>query len=137
MAFDQINQSIDQMGGTWVKLLAAGDTLTGELIDMEMRDRTDPEGMPVYKRGTQTPRRIIRVTFRDADGETRLFDANESAQRALADAKKKSGPYAPGGRISIKITAEGGSMEQATYAAKWEPAAPMADINEAFGEEPF
>lgn len=127
MSFDDFNDLMSQpRGGRWVKLTEPGDKLTGELISIEMLNRTDPEGNVVIGKKSRKPRRIARIRIQtddtgDDDG-VRIFDANESAQDALRDCIVKDGRLEPGGTLAIAIAAPAkDKWSQATYLAKFKP----------------
>ena len=57
MSFDELNNMLTApRGGRWVKLRETGDKIAGELIDVEMINRTDPSGEVVLgkKSGNST-----------------------------------------------------------------------------------
>ena len=127
MTFDDINDELSApRGGRWVKLADKGDKVTGELLSIEMLNRTDPEGNLVLGKKSGKPRRIARVRIQtddtsDDDG-VRIFDANEAAQEALRDCIAKDGRLQPGGTITIAVTAAPrDKWSQATYGARFKP----------------
>lgn len=130
---DALNEAVAARGGRYLKLRSTDDpAVDGEILAFEERDRTDPDGNVVTSRKSGQARRewlfTISTDLRE-DGEddgVRKFAANESAQRAIADAIKKSGQKAAiGGRLQVAVSQNPeDSYSQATYAAKYTPAAP-------------
>lgn len=128
MSFDELNALLaTPRGGRWVKLRDAGDKIVGELLDVEMINRTDPSGEIVLGKKSGKPRRVARIRIQidpespDDDG-VRIFDANESAQTALQECVRRDGALAAGGTIAIAVTeSPKDSYSQATYAAKFKP----------------
>ena len=127
MSFDDFNDLMSQpRGGRWVKLSEPGDKLIGELVSIEMLNRTDPEGNVVLGKKSGKPRRIARIRIQtddtDDDDGVRIFDANESAQDALRDCIAKDGRLEPGGTLAIAVAAAPkDKWSQATYTAKFKP----------------
>lgn len=128
---DDLNNAIATMGGNWVKLnKIEHGTVDGEIVAFERRDKTF-EGAIVMKKGTQTPRIEWVFTLKVADLDPDIADddglrklsLNESGQRAIAAAVKIAGkPAEIGGRVKIKVTADGKtSTDQAEYKAVYEP----------------
>lgn len=142
MSLDQLNQDAASTGGAWLKLRNKADgVIDATVIAYEKRERRDPEGDVVYKKGTTNPRYVWTFTLRldesspliegpDDDG-LRKFDANESAQRAIGDAIKASPkPAAEGDRLTIKVKTDPETdFSQAEYVAKWVPGAPVLDVD--------
>lgn len=132
MSFDDFNDLMSQpRGGRWIKLAEVGDKLTGELISIEMVNRTDPEGNLVLGKKSGKPRRIARIriqtTDTDDDDGIRIFDANESAQDALRDCINRDGRLEPGGTLAIAVSAAPrDKWSQATYTAKFKAGKPKA-----------
>lgn len=134
MSFDELNNMLTApRGGRWVKLRDTGDKITGELIDVEMINRTDPSGEVVLGKKSGKPRRVARIRIQTADHNDpdddgiRIFDANESAQTALAECVARDGKLAAGGTIAIAVVgAPRDAYSQATYAAKFKPGKPAA-----------
>src|SRR5690606_33717812 len=100
MALDELAEAAASLGGKWVKLQKKADgAIEGKVVAFEKRNRTDPDGNVVYKRGTQTPRIEWLFTLEvdpelregpDDDGIRKLA-ANESMQWAIAAAIKEAG----------------------------------------------
>ena len=143
MSLDQINEELAKpRGGKWAKLLNPGDRVVGILIDGEKVNRTDPEGNVVVGKKSGEPRKVFRLwlqTDERADGDddgVRIFDANESAQRALAEIQ----PLQPGWQLALAVTAAAPSkFEQCTYKAQQKKvvevaAAPTASAEDIFGD---
>ena len=143
MSLDQLNQDAASLGGSWLKLRNKADgTIEGTVVSYEKRERRTPEGDVVFKKGTTTPRYVWTFTLQLDDGDARLegpdddglrkFDANESAQRAIATAIKASGkPAAEGDRLKIAVKDDPESdFSQPEYQAKWTPGAPPLAIDE-------
>src|SRR5690606_10563368 len=64
MALDELAEAAASLGGKWVKLHTKADgAIEGKVVAFEKRNRTDPEGNVVFKRGTQTPRIEWRFTL--------------------------------------------------------------------------
>lgn len=128
-------------GGAWVKLRNKDDgTIEGVLVDIEERDRTNPKGEIVRKKGTDKARKewvlTIETDLRDADiaddDGVRKVAANESMQRAIGKAIKESGSKEYGGRIKIGVKEDpADDYAQAEYQAKYSPPAPTIDIDES------
>lgn len=134
MSFDEFNAMLSApRGGRWVKLRDTGDKITGTLLDVEMINRTTPDGEVVLGKKSGKPRRVARIRIQtdqtdgpDDDG-IRIFDANEAAQSALADCVQRDGQLAAGGTIAIAVThPPRDAYSQATYAAKFKPGKPVA-----------
>ncbi len=127
---DQLNEDAQRSGGQWVKLHATGDTISGVLLDAEKRGKTF-EGAPVLSRKSGEQRIEYVLTIQtderdpniDDDDGVRKVSANESMQRAVFDAIKKSGGKAtPGCRIAIQVAeAAASTTEQARYTAAIKP----------------
>lgn len=128
-------------GGRWVKkddFSKKGDTISGVLREIEIRDRTDPEGNVVLGRKSGKARRIYRVTFEvpvteregAEDDGIRIWDANEAGQTAIRDAYKAAGTKELiGGKFSARVSADAASSyEQATYQAKFEAAPKVVEL---------
>lgn len=141
---DALNNAVASRGGRWLKLRNTEDPpIDGEIVAFEERDRTDPEGNVVYSRKDKArPRKVWTFTLRtelhddDDDDGLRKIDLNESGQRAVADAIKKSGQKAAvGGRLQVAVTVDAeDSFSQATYAAKYTPpTATGVDADDIFG----
>lgn len=134
MSIDNLNNEVARMGGTWVKLRTTADApVEGEILDFVERDRTDPEGNTVYKRGTQTPRVewvfTLQTDQRDPgnaeDDGIRKVPCNESMQRAIKVAIRESGGSAAiGGTLKIGVKSDPESdYSQAEYQARYTPPA--------------
>lgn len=124
MPIDDFNTWIDQpRGGRWIKLTNPGDILKGELVDIDLINRTTPDGEIVLGKKSGKPRKVARVTVRvtpeDADDDgIRIFDANEAAQAAL----RTAGRLEQGGTIAITIDqAAPDKFSQATYRCQFKP----------------
>lgn len=117
-------------GGQWVKLKATTDApVEGTIVSVEKRDRTDPQGNVVFKKGTQTPRVEYVFTLQtglsdgaDDDG-IRKLPANESMTRAIEEAERKAGvPMREGGTLKVGVKADpADQFSQAEYVAKYTP----------------
>jgi hypothetical protein len=134
MAFDKFKELADARGGKWVKLTDVGDSLVGELIDIDVREKRDMDGNVVLSKKSGQPRSEYKVTFRlaadqrlDADDDgIRHFAANESAQRAIDEAYKQCGKGTDldGARIAIQLVeAPADKFSQAGYTAQIKPKA--------------
>lgn len=151
MSLDELNTAVASTGGGWFTLhKKEHGTLEGTVISFEKRDRTNPKGDIVYKNGTQNPRKVWTFTLKldetspliegpDDDG-LRKFDANESAQMAIARAIREAKVTAKeGDRLKIKVKEEAaeGDYKQAEYVAVWTAgAAPLAiDTPDDEGED--
>lgn len=137
MSLDELNNAVASVGGSWVKLQKVGDTIEGEIVAFEKRNRTDPQGNVVMKRGTDTPRIEWLFTLKvddlegpDDDG-LRKLPANESMQRAIATAIKEAGVQAEvGGRLKVGVKADPpDTYSQAEYQARYTAPAAKVDIN--------
>jgi hypothetical protein len=122
-------------GGRFVKLRLTGDTpVEGTILSVERRDRTDPQGNVVMKKGTSTPRTVwwFRLQTAERDGAeddgVRILEANESMTRAVRDAEKASGSVlAVGGTIKVGVKADpADDFSQATYIARYTPPSALA-----------
>lgn len=118
MAINDFNDWADTpRGGRWVKLVNPGDILKGELVDIDLINRTTPDGEVVLGKKSGKPRKVARVTVRvqpedDTDDGIRIFDANEAAQTAL----RSVGRLEAGGIIAIAIDQPAADkFSQATY----------------------
>ena len=141
MALDELAEAAASLGGSWVKLQKKADgAIEGKVVAFEKRNRTDPEGNVVYKRGTQTPRIEWRFTLEvdpelregpDDDGIRKLA-ANESMQWAIAAAIKEAGGTPNiGDRLKVGVREDPkDSFSQATYQARWTKAAPAIDLSD-------
>lgn len=141
MSIDALNDDIARGGGSWVKLRTKEDPpVEGVILAAEKRDRTDPEGNVVYKRGTQTPRTewvfTLQTEQRDGDEDdgVRKVPCNEGAQIAVREAVKAGGgTLAIGGTLKIGVKEDPeDSYKQATYIARYTP--PVATV-EAFSDD--
>lgn len=141
MAFDEINKSINSVGGRWLKLFEkAHGVLEYVVLDAEVKDRTDTDGNVVLSKKTGKVRKVWVITFQtdlrdpedpEDDGK-RKFSANESCQFAITDAVKESGkPFATGGTLKLGVLKDASGTAQAEYQARWTPADPAASVNEA------
>ena len=131
-----------QTGGRGVKLRATTDApVEGTILSVEKRDRTDPQGNVVYKKGTQTPRveYVFTLQTGESDGAEddgiRKVSANESMARAIATAERDSGQSIEvGGLLKVGVKADpADSYSQAEYVARYTPPAPpspAADLDE-------
>jgi hypothetical protein len=96
MTFDNIIDTAYRSGGRWLKLTEVGDKITGDLLDIEEREKRDLDGNIVLGKKSGTPRTEWVVTIQtddvnvDDDG-VRKFSANESAQKAIKEAIKRAG----------------------------------------------
>lgn len=129
-------------GGRWVKLKATTDApVEGTILAVELRDRTDPQGNVVYKKGTQTPRKEFVFTLQtgESDGQdddgVRKFSANESMAGAIRQAENASGQKLEvGGLLKVGVKADPvDQWSQATYVARYTPpapASPVADLDD-------
>lgn len=155
---DTINDKIASTGGSWVKLKSKADgTVEGEILDVEERERTDPEGNVVLSRKTGKPRIEWVVTLRvpetdrdpsnpDDDG-TRKLALNESGRFAFTDAVKAAGTKVEvGGTLKFGVKEDRESeYKQPTYQARYTPPAKQVDpaVNQAVAaaadddDEPF
>ena len=131
MAINDFNTWIDTpRGGRWVKLTNPGDKLVGELVDIDLINRTTPDGEVVLGKKSGKPRKVARVTLRvnpedDTDDGIRIFDANENAQNAL----RAVGRLEAGGTLAIAIDqAAADKFSQATYRCQFKPAAPVINL---------
>ena len=106
----------------------------------ETRPRTDMDGNPVLKRGTDVPRIEWLLTLSvplaeregpDDDG-TRKLPCNESMQAAISQAIKACGePAKEGDLLKIAVSEDpADKMRQAQYIARWTPGKPVIDISE-------
>lgn len=132
MGIADFNSYAANAGGKWVSLKEHGDRIVGELIDTEERTKTW-EGKPVLSQKSGKPRTEIIVTIKvddrtdDEDDGIRKVAANESMQRALIAAAKKT-PFVAGGKLAIECTAPAPtSTSQATYGAAFK--APAKDLS--------
>jgi len=142
LTLDQLNQDIATTGGRYMKCFTKEHgNIEGTVVEYEKRDRTDPDGNVVFKKGSTTARKVWTFTIQlddtdpnregpDDDG-LRKFDANESMQRAISDAIKEAGaPAKAGDRIKVGVKTEApDKFSQAEYQAKWTPGAPALDID--------
>lgn len=140
MSLDTLNDAVNSMGGSWYKLFDKDEhqPIEGEILDFTERDRTDPDGNVVFKKGTSNPRKEwvfvlktdLRDPERDDDDGTRNVSFNESAQRAIAKAIKESGAKATvGGRLKVGVKANApDKFSQAEYQAKYTPGAKTIDV---------
>jgi len=145
MAFEKFKETAEARGGKWTKLTDVGDTLVGELIDIEIRERRDMDGIVVLGKKSGQPRIEYKVIYRipldhredsDDDG-VRNFAANESAQRAIDEAYKACGKGADlaGAKIAIQlIEPAADKFSQAGYTAQIKPQAkkPAAALDDLF-----
>ncbi len=127
---DTLNDAADAAGAGWIKLHnKEHGTIDGEVLDFEIRDRRTPDGDVVLSRKTGNPRKVWTFTLKiEGDEEPKRWDANESAQRAIAKALKDCGKKAAkGDRLKVRVTADpADSYSQADYEAVWTPvAAPL------------
>lgn len=124
-------------GGRWIKLKTTTDVpVEGTVLAVEKRDKTDPQGNVVYKKGTQTPR--IEYVFTLQTGENdgadddgiRKFSANESMAAAIRAAETAAGAkLAEGGLLKVGVKADPvDQWSQATYVARYTPPAPAAAV---------
>lgn len=132
MSMDALNEAVASVGGSWVKLRNSDDPpIEGTIVSFEKRDRTDPNGDVVYKRGTQTPRTewvfTLQTGIRDSDEDdgVRKLPCNESMQRAISEAIKASGrPAEEGGTLKVGVASDPeDSFSQAEYKARYTPPA--------------
>ena len=141
MALDELEKAAASLGGKWVKLHTKADgAIEGKVVAFEKRNRTDPEGNVVFKRGTQTPRIewrfILEVDPELREGPNddgiRKLAANESMQWAIAAAIKEAGGTPNiGDRLKVGVREDPkDSFSQATYQARWTKAAPAIEISD-------
>ena len=129
MGIDDYNNEAATIGGEWVKLRNTDDpSVEGKLVDAFKRDRTDPDGNVVYKRGTDRPRVEWVFVLEQADGEVLKVPANEGMQIAVRAALDGQ-PLTEGGTLKIGVKADPvDQFSQAEYQARWTaPAAVIAD----------
>lgn len=140
MSIDALNEAVASSGGTWVKLRTISDgVIAGKILDFEKRDRTDPDGNVVYKKGTQTPRTewvfTLEVDQSERDGTeddgVRKLPCNESMQRAISEAIKAAGkPAEVGGTLKVKVAADPeDTFSQADYKAEYSPPAKVIPVD--------
>lgn len=140
MSLDTLNDAVNSMGGSWYKLFDKDEhpAIEGQILDFTERDRTDPDGNVVFKKGTTTPRKewvfTLQTELRDADNAEddgiRKLSLNESAQRAVAKAIKDSGQKAAVGgtlKLGVKTNAPD-KFSQAEYQAKYTPGVAVIDV---------
>jgi hypothetical protein len=132
MGLNDFNEMAANSGGKWIKLRELDATVAGELIDTEEREKTY-KGKVVLSSKTNKPRREIVVTLKvddrtdDEDDGIRKIAADESMQRALIAAAKKT-PFVAGGRLAIKcVRAPESETDQAGYDAAFAP--PKKDLS--------
>lgn len=139
MSMDALNEAVASVGGSWVKLRNSDDPpIEGTIVSFEKRNRTDPQGDVVYKRGTQTPRIewvfTLQTDLRDGDEDDgiRKLPCNESMQRAISEAIKASGrPAEEGGTLKVGVASDPeDSFSQAEYRAKYTPPAKTIDTDD-------
>ena len=141
MDLNELNRAASTSGGKWVKLRTKEDgSFQGTLVAFESRAKTDMEGNPVLKRGTDVPRTEWLLTLSvplaeregpDDDG-TRKLPCNESMQAAISQAIKACGePAKEGDLLKIAVSEDpADKMRQAQYIARWTPGKPVIDISE-------
>ena len=131
MAIDDYNNEAATAGGTWAKLRTTDDPpVEGVLRDAFKRDRTDPDGNVVYKRGTQTPRIEWVFVLEQPDGELVKLPANEGCQIAVRKALDGQ-PLSEGGTLKVGVKENpADSFSQAEYQAKWTPPAPATEMED-------
>lgn len=141
MALDELAEAAASLGGKWVKLQKKADgAIEGTVLAFEKRNRTDPEGNVVFRRGTQTPRIEWLFTLKvdpelregpDDDGIRKLA-ANESMQRAIAQAIKDAGGTPNlGDRLKVGVREDPkDTYSQAEYQARWTKAAPAIELSD-------
>jgi hypothetical protein len=128
-------------GGRWVKLkFTTDEPVEGTILGVELRDRTDPQGNVVYKKGTQTARKEFVFTLQtgESDGAEddgiRKFSANENMTSAIRAAEAAAGAkLAEGGLLKVGVKADPvDQWSQATYLARYTPpaAAAVADLED-------
>lgn len=142
---DALNEAVRTMGGRWVKLRHTTDPpISGEILDFQQRPMSW-EGKPVLSQRTGQPRMewvfILRTQLHedDEDDGVRRLPANESMQRAIAQAIKDAGGNAEiGGRLQVAVVADAPSAtDQADYKARYtapEPAPKSVSADDIFGE---
>lgn len=138
MSMDALNEAVASSGGSWVKLRTIEDgAVEGRILDFVKRDRTDPDGNVVYKKGTQTPRTEWVFTLEvdesergDDDDGVRKLPCNESMQRAISEAIKAAGkPAEEGGTLKVGVSEDPeDSYSQATYRARYTPPVKRLDV---------
>lgn len=137
---DEINRRLDSSGARWINLRTKTDPhLDGTIIDAEPREKTF-DGIPIMNRKTGQPRIEHVYTLQTAlkedadDNGIRKWAANESAQRAIADAKRAAGKNLEiGGRLKIAVIVDPATeRDQPTFKAKYEPPAATVDDEEPF-----
>ena len=110
---DSINDQAQRLGGKWVKLAETGDTIVGDLVDIEERVKSF-DGEVVLSRKSGLPRTEWVITLatdlRDpgdaTDDGVRKVAAAESLQRAIKAHLRDSGQRVPsswGGRMAIAV----------------------------------
>ena len=141
MDLNELNRAASTSGGKWIKLRTKEDgSFEGTLVAFESRAKTDMEGNPVLKRGTDVPRTEWLLTLSvplaeregpDDDG-TRKLPCNESMQAAISQAIKACGePAKEGDLLKIAVSEDpADKMRQAQYIARWTPGKPVIDISE-------
>lgn len=153
--FDDLNKAAATSGGRFIKVnRKEHGVLKGIVLDIERRDRTY-EGQVVLNRKTGKPRDSYVITLLtelrdpeiDDDDGVRMFDANESAWRAISTAVREAKATAEvGDTLTLKVENDPpSSNSQADYRAKWEkgPGVPKefagvgAATSYADDEEPF
>ena len=140
MSISDFIDDAERSGGKWFKCFNEGDTIDGELVNIDVIERRDPNGQVTISKKSGKARKVYRITFKvtpedtDDDG-LRVWDANESAQIAIRDAYKKVGTKELiGGRIKIRVTESATRDTQATYQARFEAAPKKVELPE---EEPW
>lgn len=141
MEMHELNRAATTSGGKWLKLRTKEDgSFEGALVAFEQRPRTDMDGNPVLKRGTDVPRIEWLLTLSVAtelregpeDDGLRKLPCNEAMQSAISQAIKACGePAKEGDHLKIAVSADPSTaMSQATYIARWTPSKPVIDIGE-------
>lgn len=140
---DTLNDAAEASGAGWLKLHEkAHGIIDAEVLDFEIRDRRDPDGNVVIGKKSGVPRKVWTFTLKlDDEDEPKRWDANESAQRAIAKALKDCGKKASkGDRLKIRVTEDApDKFSQATYEARWTPTAAALGVPAAEADpgDPF
>ena len=145
------NSFLMASGAASAKFEAIGATVTGTVVDFDMRDQTDfTTGKPLtWDDGN--PRKQLVVTLQteeqtepDDDGKRRLFIKGQM-QGAVRDAVQKAGAngLAKGGTLTVQYYADGEQAKRGfnppkLYRAKYaEPTMPVGDGSDPGAELPF
>lgn len=130
---DDLNTAVAEVGGNWRNLRTKADgALEGKVIAFDKRHKTF-EGEVVLNRKTKEPRWEWVFTLEvDGEADPVKYSANESAQRAIADAIRKSGNKAAiGDTLKIGVIEDPeDDRSQARYGAKWTKARQAIDVDD-------